>query len=39
MLTGAVPVAAAKMKLPTHHESYNPPPEYLFDEKERQEWE
>lgn len=27
------------MALPTHHESYNPPEEYLYDEKEKEEWE
>ncbi|KAI9271311.1 NUC169 domain-containing protein [Sporodiniella umbellata] len=32
-------VAAPKMKLPTHDESYNPPEEYLLDEKETKEWE
>lgn len=30
---------APKMTLPTHAESYNPPPEYLFDEEERKKWE
>ncbi|KRZ86590.1 Ribosome biogenesis protein bop1-B, partial [Trichinella sp. T8] len=30
---------APKMKLPDHAESYNPPAEYLFTEKERKEWE
>jgi ribosome biogenesis protein ERB1 len=25
--------------LPGHEESYNPPPEYLFTEKEKKEWE
>lgn len=24
--------------MPTHAESYNPSDEYLFDEKEKQEW-
>lgn len=27
-------VPAPKMKLPTHHESYNPPPEYLLSKEE-----
>ncbi|KAI9315488.1 NUC169 domain-containing protein [Dichotomocladium elegans] len=31
-------IAAPKMKLPEHDESYNPPEEYLPDEKEIQEW-
>ncbi|XP_053672587.1 ribosome biogenesis protein BOP1 homolog isoform X2 [Anopheles nili] len=31
-------VAAPKRALPGHAESYNPPPEYLFDEKEMAEW-
>ncbi|RCH85450.1 Ribosome bioproteinsis protein erb1, partial [Rhizopus stolonifer] len=31
-------VAAPKMKLPTHDESYNPPEEYLLDEQETKEW-
>ncbi|KAI8060081.1 NUC169 domain-containing protein [Gongronella butleri] len=31
-------IAAPKMKLPEHDESYNPPEEYLPDEKETQEW-
>ena len=35
ILSGAIAVSAPKMKLPTHHESYNPPAEYLFNEKER----
>ena len=30
---------APKVKPPSHAESYNPPPEYLFDETERKEWE
>ncbi len=30
---------APKCPLPDHHESYNPPPEYLFDEEERAKWE
>ena len=32
------PIPAPKMKLPGHEESYNPPPEYLFTEKEKEEW-
>lgn len=32
-------VAAPKRALPGHAESYNPPPEYLFNEKEKKEWE
>ncbi|XP_017471482.1 PREDICTED: ribosome biogenesis protein BOP1 homolog [Rhagoletis zephyria] len=32
------PVSAPKRDLPGHAESYNPPPEYLFDEKEEKEW-
>lgn len=32
-------VAAPKRDLPGHAESYNPPPEYLFDDKEMKEWE
>lgn len=32
-------IPAPKIRLPGHAESYNPPPEYLFDEKERKEWE
>lgn len=31
-------VSAPKRDLPGHAESYNPPPEYLFDEKEMKEW-
>lgn len=31
-------IAAPKIKLPTHGESYNPPSEYLFDEKEEAAW-
>ena len=31
VFSGAMPVLAPKMKLPSHHESYNPPVEYLFD--------
>lgn len=30
---------APKMRPPGHAESYNPPPEYLFDEQERKDWE
>ena len=33
------PIPAPKMKLPGHEESYNPPPEYLFSEREKKEWE
>jgi len=33
------PIPAPKMYLPGHEESYNPPPEYLFTDKEKQEWE
>ena len=33
------PIPAPKMKLPGHEESYNPPPEYLFTEREKKEWE
>lgn len=32
-------IAAPKRLLPGHAESYNPPPEYLFDKKEMKEWE
>ena len=32
-------IPAPKMALPGHAESYNPPPEYLFTEKEKKEWE
>jgi len=32
------PIPAPKMKLPGHEESYNPPPEYLFTDKEKKEW-
>merc|ERR1719336_1470875 len=32
------PIPAPKMYLPGHEESYNPPPEYLFTEKEKKEW-
>lgn len=31
-------IAAPKIKLPTHGESYNPPGEYLFDGKEEAAW-
>ncbi|XP_035910263.1 ribosome biogenesis protein BOP1 homolog [Anopheles stephensi] len=31
-------VVAPKRALPGHAESYNPPPEYLFDDKELAEW-
>lgn len=31
-------VSAPKRDLPGHAESYNPPPEYIFDEKEKKEW-
>ncbi|KAK2723761.1 ribosome biogenesis protein BOP1 homolog [Artemia franciscana] len=31
-------IAAPKMRLPGHAESYNPPPEYLFTEKELETW-
>ena len=30
---------APKCPLPDHNESYNPPPEYLFDDEEREKWE
>lgn len=32
------PVSAPKRDLPGHAESYNPPTEYLFDEREQKEW-
>lgn len=32
------PVSAPKRDLPGHAESYNPPPEYIFDAKETKEW-
>lgn len=32
------PITAPKRDLPTHAESYNPSAEYLFDEKEKKEW-
>lgn len=31
-------IAAPKVKPPGHEESYNPPPEYLFNEEEKNEW-
>jgi len=31
-------IPAPKRHLPGHAESYNPPPEYLFDDKELKEW-
>ncbi|EDO07767.1 BOP1NT (NUC169) domain family protein [Babesia bovis T2Bo] len=31
-------ITAPKAPLPTHSESYNPPEEYLFDDKEKEEW-
>lgn len=31
-------IAAPKRHLPGHAESYNPPPEYLFDAKEQKQW-
>ncbi|XP_054016149.1 ribosome biogenesis protein BOP1 homolog [Hylaeus anthracinus] len=31
-------IPAPKRHLPGHAESYNPPPEYLFDQKELKEW-
>ena len=33
------PIPAPKMFLPGHEESYNPPPEYLFTDKEKEQWE
>lgn len=30
---------APKIPLPVHAESYNPPPEYIFDEDEQRNWE
>lgn len=30
---------APKVALPFHSESYNPPPEYLFDDDELKKWE
>merc|ERR1719367_1677990 len=32
-------IPAPKMKLPGHEESYNPPPEYVMNDKERERWE
>lgn len=32
-------IPAPKRHLPGHAESYNPPPEYLFDKREMKEWE
>ena len=32
-------IVAPKRALPLHSESFNPPEEYLFDEKEKEEWE
>ena len=32
------PIPAPKPRLPGHEESYNPPPEYAFNEKEIEEW-
>ena len=32
-------IAAPKRDLPLHAESYNPPSEYLLDEKEKEEFE
>ena len=32
-------IPAPKMFLPGHEESYNPPPEYLFSDKEKRDWE
>ena len=31
-------IAAPKRDLPIHAESYNPPEEYLWDEKEKEEY-
>ncbi len=31
-------IPAPKLKPPGHEESYNPPPEYLFTEEEKQKW-
>jgi ribosome biogenesis protein ERB1 len=33
------PITAPKRDLPDHAESFNPAEEYLFDDKEKQEWE
>ena len=32
------PITAPKRELPGHNQSFNPPDEYLFDEKEKKEW-
>ena len=32
-------IPAPKMRLPGHAESYNPPPEYLMTDKEKERWE
>jgi len=32
-------IPAPKMKLPGHEESYNPPPEYVMTDQERERWE
>lgn len=32
------PISAPKRLLPGHAESYNPPPEYLFDKRELRQW-
>jgi ribosome biogenesis protein ERB1 len=32
-------ITAPKRDLPIHGESVNPPEEYLFDEKEKEQWE
>ena len=32
------PIAAPKRALPTHAESFNPPEEFLLDEKEQEEF-
>lgn len=36
---GPPPLPAPKPALPGHAESYNPPPEYLWTEEEKKEWE
>ena len=36
---GLTPNLTTTSRLPGHEESYNPPPEYLFTEKEKKEWE
>jgi len=33
------PITAPKRDLPGHAESFNPANEFLFDDKERKEWE